>query len=138
MPEAEQPLSQVIPVLVAILVCDVAVQDPSTGKKSLIGIFDQVNVKSFPSQRPVSVYIKVADADGRYKLEVRFIHQESNEVLAELKGELRIGDRLKSADFYVSTPPLPIPGEGRYEFQVWANGVYLGGTIIAAQLAEKV
>lgn len=42
--EGNHPLSPIIPVLVAMLVCDVAVADPSTGKKNLIGIFNRVNV----------------------------------------------------------------------------------------------
>ena len=42
------PLSEVPPLLVAALVCDVAVADPATGKKNLIGIFDQVRVGKSP------------------------------------------------------------------------------------------
>lgn len=130
--EEAKPLSQVIPRLVAVLVCDVAVADPNTGKKSLIGIFDLVTVGRFPTQRPMSVYMKLADAEGLYRIQVRFVHVGPAKVLARYEGEVEVNSRLHSCDLFLSAPPLPIPAEGRYEFQVWANDVFLGGTFIDA------
>ena len=114
------------------MVCDVAVPDPSTGKKNLIGIFDQVNVGKFPTQRQMSVYMKLADAEGPYRVEVRFVKRDSGEILAKAESDIVIKDRLESADFHIEFPPLPIPAAGRYEFQIWANDIYLGGTFLDA------
>jgi hypothetical protein len=119
-------------VLVAALACDVAVPDPSTGKKNLIGIFDRVNVGKFPTTRPMSLYMKVTDADGDYKLEVRYVQVGSGKVLAQAEGELHSKNKLASIDLIIQFPPLPIPEEGRYEFQVWANSMFLGATFIDA------
>lgn len=124
--------SEVVPVVVAALVCDVAVADPSTRKHNLIGIFSRINVATFPTSRPVSVYIKLADAEGRYEFDIRFVQVSSGQVLAGAQGELTITDRLASTDLHISFPPLPIPSEGRYEFQIWANSVFLGSTSIYA------
>jgi len=121
-----------VPVLVAALICDVAVADPSTGKKNLIGIFDRVNVGRFPTQRPFSLYVKVTDAEGYYRTQVRYVQVSTGRVLAEAQGELNATDRLASTDVYIQFPPLPIPEEGRYEFQIWANSVFLGATFIDA------
>ena len=71
MTQESRALSQVVPVLVAALVCDVVVSDPSTGKKNLIGIFDRVNVGKFTTTRRMSLYVKVTDADGDYDAEIR-------------------------------------------------------------------
>lgn len=132
MTQESQPLSQVVPVLVAVLACDVAVADPSTGKKNLIGLFNRVNIGSFPTQRPMSLYMKLADAEGYYKIEVRFVQASSDKILAKAEGELQAPDRLASVDLHIDFPPLPIPEEGRYEFQVWANSVFLGQTFVDA------
>lgn len=132
MVQEENSPSQVIPVLVAVVVCDVAAADPSTGKKSLIGIFDTINVARFADERPMSVYMKLADAEGSYDIEIRYVQRDSGEVLAKAEGHVQIKSRLQSADLIVSFPPLPIPREGRYEFQIWANRVFLGGTFIDA------
>jgi len=130
--QKQRPLSNVVPVLVAALVCDVAVADPSTGKKNLIGIFDKVYVGKFPTQRPMSLYMKVTDAEGDYETEVKYVQVGSGEVLARAEGKLHSPNRLASADLHIAFPPLPIPNEGRYEFQVWANSMFLGATFIDA------
>lgn len=134
MTQEEKKLSNVIPVLIAALVCDVATTDPSTRKKSLIGIFDRITVGKFPTTRPVSVYTKMTDAEGEYKLEMRYIQTDTGKQLAGADGELRSKDRLASIDMVIHFPPLPFPKPGRYEFQIWANNIFLGSTFIDAIL----
>ena len=132
MTQESRALSQVVPVLVAALVCDVAVADPSTHKKNLIGVFDRVNVGEFPTSRPMSLYVKVTDAEGDYDTEVRYVQVGSGKVLAQAQGKLHSASRLASAELLIKFPPLPIPAEGRYEFQVWTNSVFLGAASINA------
>ena len=128
----DQPLSEVVPLLVAALVCDVAVADPSTGKMNLIGIFDKVHVGKFPTHRDVSLYMKIADAEGRYNFDVRYVRTDTNEILIQAASDVVITDRLSSLDQYITFPPIMIPAPGRYEFQIWANSMFLGSTFIDA------
>lgn len=128
----EQQKSLVVPMLVAALICDVAVADPSTGKKNLIGIFDRVVVGAFPTQRAMSLYFKLADAEGSYDIAVKYIERNSNSEIAGAKTTLQVKDRLLSTDLYIPFPPLLIPKEGRYEFQIWANSVFLGTAFLDA------
>lgn len=132
MAEERSVSSKLIPFLVAALVCDAAVLDPSSGKKSLIGIFDRVNVKKFPTKRPMSLYLRVTDAEGDYNTEVRYVQMGSGKVLAQAEGELHATNKRALVDLLIDFPPLPIPAEGRYEFQFWANSVFLGTTSIDA------
>ncbi len=130
--DEEQPFSQVTPFLVAALVCDAAVVDPSTGKKNLVGIFVRVNVHKFPTKRPVSVYLKLTDAEGRYAVSIRYVRTGTGEILTSAEGEMNFGDRLASSDYLVDFSPVPIPEAGRYEFQIWANQMFLGSTFFDA------
>ena len=132
MTQENKQLSNIIPVLVAILICDIAVADPSTGKKNLIGIFDRLHVGKFPTSRPLSVYTKFTDAEGDYKLELKFVQVANGKVLAGADGKLHAQNRLGSADMIILFPPLPIPEAGRYEFQIWVNDVFLGSTFLDA------
>lgn len=132
MAQEERPLGKVVPVLVAVLVCDTAVAEPATGKKSLIGIFDRVIARTFPSQRPMSVYVKLTDAEGSYKIQLRYVQTGSGQELARAETPAESASRLGSLEFVFSTPPLLIPAEGRYEFQVFANDIYLGSTFVDA------
>ena len=120
------------PVLVAALVCDVAVKDPTSGKSSLIGIFDRVHVKQFPAKRPVSVYIKLTEAEGQYDFLVKYVYSNTGEKLAEAKGHFTSKDKLATVELNLQFPPIPMPGEGRYDFQVWVNGAFLGQTFMDA------
>ena len=127
----DKPLSEVVPLLLAALVCDTAVEDPSTGKKSLIGIFDLVHSSEFPTQRPISFYFKIVDAEGFYRIDVRYVQVATGRVLANAEGELIAEDR-NALDLHLPFPPLPIPAKGVYEFQIWANSMFLGSTSITA------
>jgi hypothetical protein len=132
--DESKSLSQAKPVLIAALVCDVAVKDPTTGKISLIGIFDKVHVKQFPAQRPVSLYAKLTEAEGAYQFQARYVYSNTGEPLAEAKGEFTAKEKLGTVELNLQYPPLPIPGEGRYDFQIWVNGQFLGQTFIDAEV----
>ena len=90
---SRKQLSNVVPVLVAAIVCDVAVKDPSTGKVSLIGIFDRISVLNFPTKRPLSLYVKLTDAEGNYDFNVKYVQVESMKIslAPEVHLYLRIG-----------------------------------------------
>ena len=124
-----------IPVLVAALICDAAALDRTTGKKTLVGIFDRLYVRAFPTLHPMALYLKLADAEGNYKFQVKMVHRDTEEVLATVNAEITVKDRLLSNDFYMDADSLPFPRPGRYEFQVWANDIYLGAVFIDAVLA---
>ena len=124
--------SKITPFLIAALICDVAVADPSTGKKNLIGIFDRIHVGKFPAQRAMSLYLKMTDAEGYYPIEIDYVFVNTGRVLGQVKGEMEARDRTISTDIYLPLPPLPIPEEGRYEFRVKASGMFLGNAFIDA------
>ncbi len=126
-------LSQIVPLLVAALVCDTAVDDPSTGKKSLIGIFSTLHTFEFPTERPISFYFKLVDAEGDYEIDVRYVQVATGQVLANAKGGLKSTDRHAQLELHLPFPPVPIPEEGIYEFQIWANNVFLGSASIKAE-----
>lgn len=128
----DQPLSQVVPVLVAILICDTACTDRSTGKHTLVGLWDRLTVAQFPTKRPITLFMRLTDAAGYYKFEIKYVQLSSGKVLAKAEGDLQALDRLKSSTLIMDFPPLAIPEEGRYEFQIWANDIYLGSTVIDA------
>ena len=55
-----------IPSLLAMLICDQIIVDEQTKKKSLIGIFDNINSLAFPASVNCAIYAKMADAEGGY------------------------------------------------------------------------
>jgi hypothetical protein len=131
MARPERPASKFVPVLLAVLICDTAATDPGSGKKSIIGVFDKV-FAAFPTQRPLTIYVRLTDAEGFYSFKLKYVQAATGQTLAELDGQAEVKDRLGASDFYVTTPPLPIPAPGRYEIQVWFNDVFIGSTFLDA------
>ena len=109
-------------------------REPATGKYSLIGIFYRLMARRFPTQRPLSLYIILVDAEGRYNLEARLVRTDTGEELGRARGETTILNRLYSSNFHIPLPAVEFPVEGRYEFQIWANDVFIGRTFIDAVL----
>lgn len=134
MPDPSPKAGKAVPVLVAALLCDSAVADPTTGKKNLIGIFDKIWAGSFPTGRPLSFYGKMTDAEGSYSLKVQIVHADKNKRIGKVSGEVGVANRLDAFDFVISFPPVLFEDPGRYEFQVFMNDVYVGRAVLDAQL----
>lgn len=133
----EQPASKVPPFLLAALVCDVAVTEPSTRKKSLIGIFDKITAATFPAGRPMSLYIRLTDAEGHYPMRIDFVHADKDALIARVEGAIDSVDRTITLDAHYEFPPLPLPEPGRYEFRIYASDMYLGSAAIAVRPRPK-
>lgn len=126
---AEHPL----PSIVAALLCDRVITEAGTNKKTVVGVFDTLHAVQLPFQVQFSLYIRLTDAQGRYRFEVKIVHLETDTPLAGARtSELQMGDPLGYYELVMPFPSIPFPTEGRYEFQIYANDVYVGRTTINA------
>lgn len=125
--ESHEP---VIPVLTATVLCDFGATDPATGKKTLVGIFNQVSALKLPTTQSASVYLCVTDALGEYDMAVRLVRARDQLPIAEATFRLSIKSRLVPIDVLIPPQSYPLPDKGKYEFQVFANAIYLGCTTL--------
>jgi hypothetical protein len=115
-----------IPSVVAMLVCDQIVIEQGTGKKSLIGVFENIFTQGFPSQLSrVAVYVKMVDALGKYNLRLRLVKLKDETPLADITLDADVKDSLVGVEIALNMVNLPIPEPGKYEFQLYANEIYL-------------
>ena len=127
-----------MPALIAVLICETGAIDPVTGKKTLIGIFDRLVAPRFPTMRPVFVYWKITDAVGFYTVTMKVVRTQGNVLIAQAGNmAVNLENRLLSYDFLMPAPPpgtkgIFFPEPGRYEFQIFMNDTYLGGSFIDA------
>ena len=128
------PLSNAVPLLMAALICDNAVTDPGTGKKSLLGVYSEVHIAQLPATIHASLYFKLTEAEGRYEAQIRYIQVATGETIAVIDGELIAENRLMSGDFVIESLPLPIPTQGRYELQIWMNLMFIGSMFFDVHL----
>jgi hypothetical protein len=132
MADTERKPSRVPPHLVAALVCDTSATDPSTGKKSLIGVFTTLFSSIFPTSRALTLYLKVADGEGFYPLKIQFLRSEDERVLAEAEGDVTCPARTQAVDFLVPFPPLVFEEPGRHEFRILMSEMYVGRAVLDA------
>ncbi len=119
------------PFVVAVIICDTVIVDKATEKKTLVGIFDRVNCPSLPWAQPMGLYARMTDAEGRYAFKVAVLHLESNTVVGNLQTpEIEIKDRLAFMDLALNLPPVPFKAAGRYEFQIYANDIFIARATI--------
>jgi hypothetical protein len=114
-----------IPSVVAMLVCDQVITEFGTGKKSLIGIFENVNSPMFPTQIKIGVYAKLVDAEGDYDILIRLVNLKDETRVADIKAEAKGIKREGAAELVVNVAGIVLPEPGKYEFQLFANDAFL-------------
>jgi hypothetical protein len=109
----------------AFLVADAVIQDRLTGKWSVIGVFDRVMAPSFPVVHPtLGVYVKLADAAGRYRVQLELRDSTDRCVSAFPAFEMDIKDRGQAVELGFPTHMLPLEKPGKYQFQLHLNGEF--------------
>lgn len=123
-----------VPMVLALLLCDQVIIDAQTNKKTLIGVFDNVNSFKYPATIKLAVYAKLRDAEGVYDFRIRVVslRDESSIANIEIK-QARIRDPLQPTELAINIPVLQFREPGKYEFQLYANDVYLSRITIEAR-----
>lgn len=117
-----------VPSLLSVLICDSVIVDAQSQKKTLVGLFDLIAVSQVPFMQKVGFYAKLTDLEGTYTFGIRLVQlAEEEQLLIEgTAGPYEVMDRLSSIEIALNLPPVPVPEYGRYEFQFFANDVYIG------------
>ncbi len=126
-----------IPTLLALLICETVIHDAETQKKTLVGLFDRVYAARVPFQMAgLGVYAKLVEGSGKYALRIRMVN---------LKDEAQVLDISVPGNWAVAEAPLEfgvnfrgiqIPEFGTYEFQLYADDVYMGRAVFTVARLE--
>ncbi len=128
------------PVVNAMLVCDRVITEAGTNKKSLIGIFENINAFTFPCEHHfLSVYIKLTDANGKYKFGLKLVDLENDSAIggAEIPKEIEIRNPLATHDLVFNLAKIKFAHPGKYEFRIFANNIVFGHKTFLVHKAEK-
>ncbi len=127
-----------VPTLLALLLCDTVIQDAQTQKKSLIGVFGQIASLTFPTIANLSIFARLTDAEGNYRFRIEVVNLKDDKAIfaLPLPGELSSDNQLGFVELVLNIQGLLIPDQGKYEFQLWSNDVYLGRTTLDVGLIK--
>lgn len=134
----QEELSVLSPVPVAFLICDQVSEDRSTGKKTVVGVFDAVRVMEFPGvHSPATLYIRLIDCEGNYECKIEFVQVSTQEVVMVMEGSLESSDRHAYVEMTPPMPQLPLPAPGEYEFRLWMNDMFISNIRFTARKASQ-
>lgn len=107
------------PIPLAMIICDAVIEDRITGKKSIIGIFNNIATHKFPCQHPtINVFFTLIEGIGKYEGCLRCIKLDTNEVIMSLSGPIPFPNRLATVEFNFELKNVTFPTEGQYVFEL--------------------
>jgi hypothetical protein len=113
----------------AVLICDYVITEQGTNKKSLIGIFENINVRRFPcAHHSLSVYIKMTEGQGNYSFRLELVDLQDNQTVGggELPNEINMPNPLRAHELVFNLKGLKFAHAGEYEFRIFANDKIFG------------
>jgi hypothetical protein len=106
----------------AIVICDQIIEDKLTGKKSLIGIFNNIAVSSFPCRHPqISVFVSLTEGRGEFSARLRIAHEESDAVVADVRGQIQFPDIHAAVELVFNLVGLVFPSPGLYAIEFYCD-----------------
>ncbi len=129
------------PTAQALLLCDYVITEEATRKKTVVGVFDIINIpRHVPNAEArlvgARVYARLLDALGRYIFRLDCVQVEGEHVIARaVTPPIEVNDRLAPVDVTIEAPVVSFSQPGRYEFRLYANNAYVGHAPLRAVLA---
>lgn len=112
------------PKMNAMLICDSVITEVGTNKRSLIGVFENINAFKFPiAHHFLAVYVKLTDAQGTYKFKLELVDLGKNIIVGkgEIPDSINITNRLGTYELVFNLGGLKFDHPGEYEFRIFAN-----------------
>jgi hypothetical protein len=99
----------------ALLVCDMVIQDKQSNKRSLIGLFDRLFASNLPCIHPqLSVFVSLTSGRGEYDCEVACRHQTTGEMTFSAKGKVTFKDPLQVVELVFNLQGVRFIHEGEH------------------------
>jgi hypothetical protein len=114
------------PEVLAMILCDQIITDVDTNKKSLIGLFDQVETATLPCLlHELHVYLSLTDGHGTLPLSLACVAEDDGEELFRGAAAVEFRSPLQVVELQFVFPNARFPRAGEYRFQLSAPGQVL-------------
>ncbi len=127
------------PFLQALLLADQVYRAEGSGKVIIAGTYDCIYVTGFPTEfRETYLYVSLTDVHGSIPVKLEYVDWSNNEVLLEWGPiDVTSSNPIHSVDFSILVPPLPIPHEGTYALELFAENELIGMARVGVHLLEE-
>ena len=109
------------PVGIALVICDNVYKD-STGKRALIGLFNEIRTAAFPANHNrLCVLVSLTDLRPHTVCKLDVVHAETDEPVIEMEGPLPVEDPTTICDLVFELRELQFPSAGTYYIRFFGN-----------------
>jgi len=117
------------PILLSINICDQIIRDEITKKISLIGLFNAISARNFPTTHALMhIYVSLTDGYGDYSTEVNITDETDNKIIANIQGpNISFKDPLHIVELNLQIRNLVFQKEGNYKVNFLCNNEGIGG-----------
>ena len=113
------PPSAPPPKVLAFLVCDSVYRENTTGKCFILGTFNRVMARQFPTiHDQLHVYIAMTNSHGSGRGRLELIQLSNDEPLLQLEGNIQFPDPLAVVEMDFRLEHIPFVEPGEYEFRM--------------------
>ena len=119
---------QLKPILKAMLLCDMTIVEEGSHKRTLIGLFDRIKSREFPTMHPsMSVYVQFREIEGTFDfaLELFDVDDEKSINRAVIKA-FHVQDKSKDCELVFNLLSVKFEHAGEYEFRIYVNDLIFG------------
>jgi hypothetical protein len=119
------------------LVEDVAT-DESTGKLTVVGLFNQIGLPSgaIEYNQPSAIFFSVTGVHGLADMKLCFVDLATLEVLLERPVRVNATDPLEVTDLVVRVNNMPVPHDGVYAWELYCDDELLGSSRLTFRLGS--
>jgi len=125
------------PKLQALVLADHIYVDAQSGKKIIVGVFDRLMAKSFPTKldRPTWAYILLTEIQGKVgPFVIRYVDLKDERVLMTTHPmEVECPNPLATVTIMMQVPPFEMPHPGNFAFEVCLGDTPLGALRVSVE-----
>lgn len=131
------------PQVLALVICDDVIEDSTTRKKSLFGLFDGIGARRFPVIHPSMAVFVTMVGQGNVPLRLELVHaeditEENGPLLRIEQPEFEFRDPNAVVDFVFKLKGVRFPRPGVYLFRVLAGNHLLCERRFQVSMAESL
>lgn len=110
--------------VLAFIICDTVIDDKITNKKSLIGLFNSINTKTFPCVHPIiHTFLILTEGHGEYECSLSCVKDDGSKQVLRLSGPLKFNTPLDVIEVNFEIRGVVFPEAGMYRFEFQCNDI---------------
>jgi hypothetical protein len=114
------------PVGLALIVCDMIIEDKLTNKKSLIGTFNNIAAPTFPCRHPkMCVFVSLTEGKGSYAARLRIINEDTQQSVVDMRGNIQMQDINAVVELNFDLVGIVFPAPGLYSIEFYCDDALL-------------